>query len=1475
MPQINRIRVNNVKYNFGTQYYDDFLMRFSGKNTIYDLANGGGKSVLMLLLLQNMIPNCTLDEKQPVEKLFRTGSGSNTIHSMVEWLLSDVHQKNHYKYMLTGFCARKAREEETEDKDAAEIDYFNYVIFYREYNEHDIKNFPLTVDGKDGKKERITYRGLKNYLKELERKDFNLEVKIFDKKGDYQRFIAEYGIYESEWEMIRGINKTEGHVRTYFETNYKTTRKVVEDLLIEEIIEKSFKNRVLTTEGAKKQENRMVETLLEIKDKLLELSAKKSDIQQYDAQVELLEGFKQQADYMKELYSGQEMIDRELASCYHALKKIRQQEEEKKQEYQRELQALDEQKINLHRDCEAARIQENERKAEEVGEILEDLQCKEEKGEEEQKKYRDMLLRAESMNDYLDYLYYKRERDVVKESVSRSSQDKGELKRELEELAGERKKRDEKWFAEWQEKLTQAGEQTEREEQLLKELEEQEKELSQTYAVAEYKMTDSGNKREICNETISRLKQEQGLVMLYDPEQELRNCKEQQRELEENRNRNSIQLISIANRKRELEGEVEQLRRELENCMEQRQQLEAEREQLASYEERVKKLKAVYLENDTEQLYHLLSGKYQEICDREKNLEEERVSFTTYVQGLRTGCPVGGTQEVKTVLKYLNRIDENQAVSGEELLRRASVEERKLLLERIPMLPFAVVVKDFAVVAADTGLSRLNLGNCAVPVIAWEMVENKEYLDFGELTYAMCRKELFFDEQAITMEIGKVENEIDEISKELDYIREQKGDYERDCNFLREFLESHFQRIRELETETEQLLQKQGKMENHLEMKQEEQKRQRQQEEARVQEQEQLEKEQKSCDEKLKILEEICHLILRSEELEQDYREVQNQKKNTSAELSNIKGRMDAWSGKVRENRRMLEQIEKSMRERKQQWEKYRAYYQESIEVHGYETLQDEEIDSRFLGILEVFRSGSGHMEDKQKLLDNYETAMEKSLQAIDYKGIRVAELEKHHEQGMLKETGKEELLQYKQKMEEQGELLKGLKKEIRAVHSEKDRLEGAVMNGREVMIQKYGEFREVKLNGISAEEFVSQREQQMQSLMNREAEVRTWMDDLDKKGRQQDLFLHDMDKILTEEMRQWQETEPVLYEDIYAQVEKTMESFVRFQKSVQEKRENYEDAKHRLIDALRKLGSEPLAEEIADHVRIPENIGETEQQMTALTEIEDCLKLEKERIEKSIRDMELIKENFESQCIQSCVNIKSELEKLPKLSRIMMDGESIPVISLSIPYVKEEEYEARMAEYIDRTVYQADAIKSREERVKFLKNQLSWKRLFAVIVRDMNGIRLNLYKRERIREQSRYLKYEEAVGSTGQSQGIYIQFFIAMINYISSLYSREEDSTSLGKVIFIDNPFGAAKDIYIWEPIFEMLKTNNVQLIVPCRGATPAITGRFDVNYVLGQKMVDGKQQTVVVDYYSNVDSEALEYTVLSYEQETLENFL
>ena len=211
-------------------------------------------------------------------------------------------------------------------------------------------------------------------------------------------------------------------------------------------------------------------------------------------------------------------------------------------------------------------------------------------------------------------------------------------------------------------------------------------------------------------------------------------------------------------------------------------------------------------------------------------------------------------------------------------------------------------------------------------------------------------------------------------------------------------------------------------------------------------------------------------------------------------------------------------------------------------------------------------------------------------------------------------------------------------------------------------------------------------------------------------------------------------------------------------------------------------------------------------------------------------------------------------------------------MIDLKIPYEPEERLPQKMAEYIDTVVKSIDSYDTVKERMRYIRNQLSLKNLFSVVVTDMNKIRLQLYKRERIKEQSRYLRYEEAVGSTGQSQGIYIQFLIAVINYIANIHSVNSDNNKLGKVIFIDNPFGAAKDIYIWEPIFEMLKTNNVQLIVPARGVTPAITGRFDVNYILGQQLVGDKQQTVVVDYRSQVEKTEMEYKRIQFSQNSFD---
>ena len=351
MPGINRIRVNNVKYNFGTQFYDDFIMRFDGKNALYDLANGGGKSVLLLLLLQNLIPNCTLDDKQPLEKLFRTGDGSTSIHSLIEWKLDDVCIQDGYKYMLTGFCARKAKDDSMEDekiKHTASIDYFNYIIFYRSYNDNDIVNLPLSKGG-----ERLTYTGLRAYLKEIERKDSQLKVAVFDRKGEYQRAIEKYGLYESQWEIIRGINKTEGHVRAYFESNYRTTRKVVEDLLIGEIIQKAFAHK------AGGSDSDIAQTLLNIKDRLVELSKRKEEISAYDGQINALESFMQRISILSRLYEREEVFKKDLVKTYRTIQNILRLKENEMNLYEKETALADKRIIEAKRKTDTAKVQQS------------------------------------------------------------------------------------------------------------------------------------------------------------------------------------------------------------------------------------------------------------------------------------------------------------------------------------------------------------------------------------------------------------------------------------------------------------------------------------------------------------------------------------------------------------------------------------------------------------------------------------------------------------------------------------------------------------------------------------------------------------------------------------------------------------------------------------------------------------------------------------------------------------------------------------------------------------------------------------------------------------------------------------------------------------------------------------------------------------------------------------------------------------
>lgn len=1470
MPHINRIRVNNVKYNFGTQYYDNFVMRFSGKSTIYDLANGGGKSVLMLLLLQNMIPNCTLDEKQPVEKLFRSGNTSQAIHSLVEWKLNPNDIEDGCQYMTTGFCARKAKEGSAEadgEKTTEAIEYFNYVLFYREFNEHDIVNLPLSHDG-----ERVTYLGLKSYLRELEKKNSGVKVKVFNRKGDYQHFISRYGIYESQWEIIRGINKTEGHVRTYFETNYRTTQKVVEDLLIEEIIQKSFYHEIGVDMGENTGDN--ARTLLDIKDKLIELTKKKKEISGFDRQKELLEAFIRRMYALKGEYSEKSGLEEQFLRAYHSCKK----EQEKAKEKEKYLAAEKEkllagQKLYLSQ-IETAKIQMEEEKLTELKaegkRIKTALMNTEEKLIEE----RSNLRLRESANDYLSFLENKKQYQKYIKAIDEMQNKSGGQLKELEALCYYRKQ----YLDEEKKLLKEVRTDLETELELLSKeaaaAAEEIKKTEQTLAVKRHQLAQTERAESEQQAEQKLLREQTGLLLLSDGRKELA---ENQREQEQLQKEQEQQKKSLEEYQQKIQEQTIQLSLLSSRREEMNSKLEETGKSLMSFHEKkehLNKLKEVYQEKESKRLFSVIHQAFQVNSEELFRLRTEQEKLEKRMHSLAAGFDEEEQEQLERLSEALNKELGMECETGLCYFKNRPSEERAELLKLWPLLPFSIIVKEKPDTdRLDSFLKEKEFGGFPVPLI-WEgtLEGGKPAFSKEEIYFAAGRYVFCLDERTAGKEQALFAERLQQQKQKIEALEENQKTVQKDLMTVREFYEVYNVKYQEDSKQYEASKGKERQLGEELER---------------------LEGETKECTHAVsKLSEEILQkeaslsglkktgqLLERLGKLEGQRAELSKEAGSLEEEtgaledgLLELSGKRELFLKKEQELQESLAANKRHTERLRTEWElTYSKYYRE--DTYPESSLGKEEIEAEFSAKKDAFEQKNADASDKKTLAESYRLAMEKNLGDIVYRGNSVDELHVLSISHNLNQTGLEKLNSMKMEIQNLEDTIRVMKNQAEGSAEEANQMFGKIAHAKAVFEQEFGKLKKLPISAKrlpmvlednqkrlgSLSQKLKHGEKQQRELQRLSIRLEHMQEDLYRMLQALELNPEEGSELLKEE---------VSLSDVYEQLKK------RFTKMTEEnykRRESFEKEKRGLVKALKEADGHELSIEIERSLAYPEREQEVPGLISDLGHTVSCIELEKANILQSIEDIQRIKENFENQCLQTCIQIRSALERLPKLSKIQMEDRQIPVVTLQIPYIKEELYRAAMSDYIDEIVKNADVYEDAKERIKYIRNQLAWKKLFSVIVKDMSSIKLNLYKRERITEQSRYLKYEEAVGSTGQSQGIYIQFLIAVINYISSMNSSDADQMKLKKVIFIDNPFGAAKDIYIWEPIFRLMKANNVQLIVPARGATPAITGRFEVNYVLGQRFIGGKQQTVVVDYRSQTEEEETEYQSMEYEQTRL----
>ncbi|MDD5934920.1 MAG: hypothetical protein PUC65_05025 [Clostridiales bacterium] len=1466
MPHINRIRVNNVKYNFGTQAYDDFIMKPFCHNTLYDLANGGGKSVLMLLMLQNVLPNCTLDEKQPVEKLFRTGDGSQTIHSLIEWRLDDADVVNGYRFMTTGFCAKKAAQKDSEEekvKESASIEYFNYCIFYRDYNENDIRNLPLVKD-----KERITYSGLKKYLKELER-DNSLIVRVFDVKREYQAFISKYGLYESEWEIIRGINKTEGHVRTYFETNYKTTRKVVEDLLIEEIIQKSI--QLKSTVG---EEESMSKTLLDIREKLMELSKRKREISNYDKQMELLNGFSSRLEALLHVYQELEGCERDLAHAYALAKQSQRLTNEKYDQQSAEIEELKESVLTYKKKLEQSKVYKNECSKKAVQAEIEELSKEFDKISREREELSTSLHQKECMNEYLEYLQEKQKRNEATESLRAIQNKNAGMNDEISAYVS--------FVKEYYESLTkqltnQMDELKKTQAELSKQLEHVEERglnMERELAVAQNLYETAQSNNQAAQKLLAVKKSEVGILLSEEVPQAIRENETTMRKL-------AADLEASANKSRELvERESntridgEKLKFEITQLEHRKEEEQAFLDQYAKDKKKVEQLLAAYGKSDHKTLIEEIHTRLKKAIQQVANLRQEQKLYQEELLRLERGDFALDDTLLNQAKDYLISRYQVQAVTGVEYINQLAFEKRRDLLSIVSFLPYSVVITSgYERCYENIKFYGKEFDNVVIPVINGASLEHSaSFLAKEELLLVSKDQSLLYDEKRLINEKDRLRKEISDLTVKIHRLEEQEITYSEDEAYIHVFMTTTFKKYQEIVEQNQVTLQSIGQCK-------EQEKQLTQQLKDLSRELSELKDsvawmESELTSQKLKsnILKDLVELVEKVDHLGREEDAYSQKAQRLLAELERVneeKKKLEATFDTIRTQE---ESKSAKLSEIVTLWDtKYKMFYVEG--TYQKPNLTIEEIFEKLNGYLQAIQSKYTDLEDKNRLINSYVQAMNRCLKSIESKGMSIARLEELRMQDALVETKEDELIRLTSQLERSKEEYTRCEKELLEKKSVYSRYEGMIEQAISVYEQTYGTYISEPMESMEFSSFVKEAEQKIAATQRKEKQLSDGLNELLKAAASYESLAKDMERILRDSGVSLEESfskegQIVVLKELQSSYDQLEKQWYRYDKEKKAKLEEFAQNKQKTIQSFIALNASGLAQEIDANVHAPLSVKETMDLIHNFTEVNECLNLEKDRIVRSVQDMQDIKDNFENQCLQRCVHIKTELERLPKLSKIMLNNEQIPMISLSIPYIKEEFFKEKMSEYIDEIVNGTDAFTDYQERLKYIRNALSLKKLFSVIVTDMNAIKLSLYKRERIKEQSRHLRYEEAVGSTGQSQGIYTQFLIAIITYISNVNSRRMDNDGLRKVIFIDNPFGAAKDVYIWEPIFELLEQNKVQLIVPARGTTPAITSRFDVNYILGQKLINNRQQTVVVDYHSSVEARETEFTPLKYEQ-------
>jgi len=1446
MPRITRVRIANIQYDNGKKQLPDITIDANGLNTVLLLANGGGKTLLIQLIMQTILPNETMGGRKISDLLL---SNKYTGHVAVEWLLDDTGEQRNY--LCTGFCFTSGLNNDQG------IRYFSYYFDYQDLSGLNIKTLPLINEDERGMKHPTSYVKLKEFFKE----EAKNHVQLFEQqKSKYQERLRNYQILPEEWKNIRDTNGSEGGVDKFFEKS-KTTQQLVDNLLIPGV-----EDMVFQSERKKKE---LVNAFSEYRNMLIEIPLIKKNLKDFEAIKENAEALVEEAQNLNKIQLEYDNKTKEmvvLAKTFAKFKEYAQQQadelEKLKQMQNAQLEEQYWKKESYGVFTQQLEYNDARQKVEEIDMVRgrqEEL-CR--KAEEQEKQTRALQFYNKATEAKREVIEYQTKLDIMDE-------DQPELQRELQEkklrLRGA-----------WENKLVLLQKQLREQEDKHDELQDDNKELEIKLSESRAQERNMQNGLANVQAWLNYYNQQQQKVLQHvsrtevlEPEKALENHTKKLAYLETAEQETNTKIESISNQQEVLDNnilqwknqktEVDSLLKSLNNKIEQ-------------YEREQEKLCSLLAENElyTKSLLPEKEKVWLWAQDKLHQAQENRVVKQAQLANLEEKWVLLEDKnyyiphsELLRIKQYLQKKDIYVILGSEWLAeQQLTEEEKKSYLMHQPLLPYTIIIEHNQANAVKYALKQVKDWSRDIPLlflvkskesIRRDIMKNEQFLTLKNelLFYQPQSHNIFMSGEALQQYKDEMKQQLAEIKNNVQDLIDEEDKFVQIREQLKNFLQNYNEQLLEEWHTAEVEYRKQIKAwDENIKSGQKQKEELKQQLKYRQQVLKNLQQDIKNEE----------NIIVKLQEYLQDFKlyPLKNaEKQQYQTKLSELNSQIDLMEQQRINNFKLITDIKQSLSERKrlkEAHEKDFRYYQleeisELVDVaESYEDLKAE-VDS-------VMENMKQKQSDRHYVEELWHKAQEREQDAwLSIEGTGV-------EEQWLKQNQRwvaaDEVKQAESWSTEQRQLYENLKDQLNDARNKADSIKSVLVErvsriknafNREPYLDFSKTDHLLEYNNIV--EKVKRLQRELKQLEYSISEAVEW------QRENKEAYETIADKFRTEFHIWWQKVES-LTEKEWGAYENQPKKVVRQCESDLEDINGRLRRQERLVE--RKFQDYLLKLESTDNPKIKQFIRGVKVIMddhriydydfveTQFLRIFEGLDQYQEQYRLTLQEREKNQEILKNLCLRRAITIYDSIMEIQKNSRVNIYQRDIQVIKMDWRALPEQEANEKMHHYLQQVLEDLQKWKQEgldeDELDRRVEDFLKTRNLIQVIA-PIEDCRVTVFKprKESIVRHHKldYSPWDEVCRwSGGEEYSIYITMFMIMISHIRQ---QREGNRKIWKVIVADNPFGRASSPHILETVFQVAKSNRIQLICLTAHKQDSILQRFPVVYSLQLRNAYGKE--------------------------------